>query len=103
MRPLFPRLAAFAVALTASVAAQTPAPPATPSPFIGKLTLVRYDVPLAFSSGYAPTRVTAKTKDGPDVVAWPDFTLNGQPIFRGGKSEEDVSLKLRTGSEAASP
>lgn len=101
MRTLFPLLAAFALWLTglAPVFAADPPPP----PFTGKLTLVRYDQPLAFSDGYAPTRQTAKLKDGPDAVAWPDFTLNNQPIFRGGKSEEDVPFKLRTDSEATSP
>ena len=101
MRTLFPQLAAFVLWLTglAPVFAADPPPP----PFTGKLTLVRYDQPLAFSDGYAPTRQTAKLKDGPDAVAWPDFTLNNQPIFRGGKSEEDVPFKLRTDNEATSP
>ncbi len=34
-----------------------------------------------------------------DAVEWPEFTLNGQPVFRGG-AEEKVKLKLRRGAEA---
>ncbi len=111
MRTFLPRFAACGIFLTSSLAAQVAvAPPATPvlppnpaPAFIGKLTLVRYDTPVPFSSGYAPTRQAAKIKDGPDAVVWPEFTLNGKPVFRGGKSEEDLPLKLRTGAEAASP
>jgi hypothetical protein len=101
MRMLPPQFAAFALWLTV-LAPAFPAEP-TPPPFVGKLTLVRYDQPIAFSSGYAPTRQAAKARNGPDAVVWPDFTLNGRPIFRGGKNEEDAPFKLRTGSEATSP
>lgn len=101
MRTHLPLFAAFALGLLGMATAFSADPP--PAPFVGKLTLVRYDQPLAFSDGYAPTRQAAKAKDGPDAVAWPDFTLNNQPIFRGGKSEEDVPFKLRTSDEAASP
>ncbi len=103
MRSFFPQLAASGLWLLFLVSAPAAeAPPATPAPFVGKLSLVRYDMPLAFSNGYAPTRQLAKSKDDADAVAWPDFTLNNQPIFRG-KSEEDVPLKLRSGAEAESP
>ncbi|MDR3401857.1 MAG: hypothetical protein P4L99_05090 [Chthoniobacter sp.] len=117
MRSFFPQLAAFVLWLAAphflgaAGLTPTPVPPATPAPatpspapeqFMGKLTLVRYDMPLAFSDGFAPTHQTAKRKDGEEEVAWPDLTLNGRPIFRG-KSEEQIPLKLHAGSEAKSP
>jgi len=103
MRSFFPQVVASVIGLTTLVSARAAdATPAPPTPFIGKLSLVRYDSPLAFSDGYAPTRQAAKLKDGTDAVAWPDFSLNHQPIFRG-KSQEDVPLKLRKGAEAASP
>jgi hypothetical protein len=98
MRSFFPQLAASAIWLVTLVSA----PAADVPPFVGKLSIVRYDTPLAFSDGYAPTHQLAKLKDDADAIAWPDFTLNNQPIFRG-KSEEDVPLKLRNGAEAASP
>ncbi len=100
MRSFLPQLAASGIwllSLAATFAADAP-----PAPFIGRLSLVRYDTTVAFSDGYAPTRQIAKLKDGADAVAWPDFTLNNQPIFRG-KSEEEIPLKLRNGAEAASP
>jgi hypothetical protein len=100
MRSFSLQFAASVVWLTSVVCAFAADVP--PPPFVGKLTLVRYDTPLAFSDGYAPTRQAAQLKDDTDAVAWPDFTLNNQPIFRG-KSEEDVPLKLRSGAEAASP
>ncbi len=103
MRSFSPQFAVAGLwlsALLSAFASETIAPP--PAPFIGHLRLVRYDTPLAFSSGYAPTRQPARMKDGADAVAWPNFTLNQQPIFRG-KSEENVPLKLRSGAEAASP
>ncbi|MHA3774033.1 hypothetical protein ACXR0O_21100 [Verrucomicrobiota bacterium sgz303538] len=59
-------------------------------------------MPRGLSDGYAPTRQLAKRDpDAPDAVDWPDFTLNGQPIFRG-RAEERIPLKLRKGAEAAS-
>jgi hypothetical protein len=99
MRSFSPQLAAFGAWLLCLAVASSAEPPA---PFVAKLSLVRYDAPLAFSDGYAPTHQTVKFKDGADEVTWPDFTLNNQPIFRG-RSEEDVALKLRSGAEAASP
>ena len=69
---------------------------------MGRLTLVRYDMPLAFSDGFAPTHQPAKRKDGEEEVAWPDLTFNGRPVFRG-RSEEQIPLKLRVGAEAKSP
>ena len=90
-----------ATATPSTTAKATPGP-ATPAPFIGKLSLVRYDTPLAFSDGFAPTHQVAKVKDGEEAVAWPNFTLNNQPIFRG-RAEEDVPLKLRNGADASSP
>jgi len=88
-----------------SLQAQQPATPqpATPAPvvFPGQLSIVRYDLPIGFSNGLAPTRQQPKRKDAPDGVDWPDFTLNGQPIFRG-KSEERIALKYHKGAEAAS-
>ncbi|MEI9895620.1 MAG: hypothetical protein WDN28_17460 [Chthoniobacter sp.] len=101
MRLFFPQLAASGLWLTALgllSAAETP----PPAQFIGQLTLVRYDMPLAFSDGFAPTHQAARRKDGEEEVAWPDMTLNGRPIFRG-KNEEQIPLKLRAGSEAKSP
>ena len=68
-------------------------------PFIGQLSLVRYDMPRGLSDGYAPTRQLAQNKADQDAVDWPDFTLNGKPIFRG-KAEENIALKLRRGAEA---
>ena len=69
---------------------------------MGRFTLVRYDMPLPFSDGFAPTHQTAKHKDGEEEVAWPNLTLNGRPIFRG-KAEEQIPLKLHQGAEARSP
>jgi hypothetical protein len=120
MRSLLPQLAASGIwlaALGSLNAAGTPTPtpatpapasvrPATPTPapqqFIGKLALVRYDMPIAFSDGFAPTHQTARHKDGEEEIAWPDLTLNGRPIFRG-KAEEQVPLKMHQGAEANSP
>ena len=100
MRPSLPRLVALAVALAASFSAHAAeAPPV----FTGQLSIVRYDMPIGRSTGLAPTRQLAKrTSDAPEAVDWPDFTLNGQPIFRD-RAEEQVVLKLRAGPEAASP
>lgn len=114
MRLLLPQFAASGIWLAAFgslLGAGTPppstaTPAATPAPapaqFIGKLTLVRYDMPAAFSDGFAPTHQTARHKDGEEEIAWPDLTLNGRAVFRG-KSEEQVPLKLRLGAEANSP
>ncbi|MEA3208859.1 MAG: hypothetical protein QOE70_1916 [Chthoniobacter sp.] len=78
-------------------------PPATPPPSLaGQLILVRYDLPRGNSDGFAPTRQLARRKDGPDAVDWPDFTLNGQPLWRD-KSDASVPLRLRKGAEANSP
>ena len=93
--PLFSALIA-----AASAGAQTPAPPPTPK-FAAQMTLVRYDLPRGLSNGFAPTRQLATRRAGPDAVEWPDFTLNGQPLWRSG-AEESVELRLRQGAEAAS-
>src|ERR1700744_6064272 len=92
----------LAVILAARAASPTPAPTSSPAPdqpLAGKLSLVRYDMPLAFSDGYAPTHQAAKHKDGEVEVAWPEMTLDGKPIFRG-KSEEQIPLKLHRGADA---
>jgi hypothetical protein len=68
---------------------------------VGVLSLVRYDLPLGGSSGYAPTRQLAQAREGQDAVEWPDLTLSGRPIFRG-RAEEKIPLRLRAGAEAAS-
>jgi hypothetical protein len=78
--------------------AETEPPPAE---YAATLALVRYDLPRAFSNGYAPTRLLAQRVGGTNAVDWPDFTLNGQPLWRGGP-EETVKLRLRRGREAAS-
>ena len=52
-----------------------------PPVFTGELLLVRYDMPVGGSDGFAPTRQLARRRDGPDGVDWPDFTLNGRPDF----------------------
>ena len=73
-----------------------------PAPFIGRLSLVRYDMPIGRSDGYAPTRQVARRKDEQDGVDWPNLTLNGRPLFRQ-SAEEDVELLLRQGADASSP
>ena len=99
MRTSRPRLAALALFLAATVSRAADAPPA----FTGQLSLVRYDMPLGLSTGLAPTRQLARRDAAaPDGVDWPDFTLNGQPIFRD-SAEAQLPLKLRAGAEAASP
>ncbi len=97
LRLLFP--AALAALFASALFAQE-RPAATPPPaFIGQLSLVRYDMPRGHSDGFAPTRQLAQGKTGEEAVDWPDFTLNGQPVFRG-KVEEKIALKLRRGAEA---
>ncbi len=99
MRLLLPRLAASALLLFAGTAPAVEAPTA----FTGQLSLVRHDAPLGLSNGLAPTRQLARRDtESPDAVDWPDFTLNGQPIFREG-ADERVPLRLRAGAEASSP
>ena len=89
-------LVCFLAALSGTRAADAPA-------FTGQLSLVRYDMPLGLSSGLAPTRQLARRDaDAPEGVDWPNFTLNGQPIFRD-RAEASVPLPLRRGAEAASP
>ena len=100
MRPSFPRLVALAFLFTASPGMCAAEPPPA---FIGQLSLVRYDMPLGLSTGLAPTRQLARRDvEAPDGVDWPDFTLNGQPIFRD-RADAQIPLKLRAGAEAASP
>jgi hypothetical protein len=92
----FPLIVAFfALAIPALLAQERP----DPEPFVGHLSLVRYDMPRGLSNGYAPTRQLAQRKDGSDAVDWPDLTLNGQPVFRGG-AEESRPLTLRKGADA---
>src|SRR4051794_27642424 len=100
MRSLPPGLLAFGFWLTAIV--WTHAADVPPPPFIGKLCIVRYDMPLGFSDGLAPTRQSAKRNESDDGVDWPELVLNGQPIFRG-KSEEQLPLRFHQGGEAISP
>jgi len=102
----FPRLSLASAALVLvalRVAAQSPSSSTAKAGFIGVLDLVRYDMPIGESDGYAPTRQLAVRKlDGPDPVDWPDLTLRGRPIFRD-RAEEMVTLELHKGAEAASP
>src|SRR4030095_15568845 len=73
----------------------------TPPPFVGQLSLVSYDQPRGLSDGYAPTRQVARREDGTSAVDWPEFTLNGQPIFRD-RAQEQITLRLRLAAEAMS-
>ncbi len=67
------------------------------------LSLVRYDTPIGLSDGFAPTRQPAvRRADGDEALDWPEMTLNGAPIFRGG-AEDSAKLKLHRGAEADSP
>ena len=70
--------------------------------YTGLLSLVRYEMPIGLSDGFAPTRQLAERRAGEDAIDWPDFTLNGAPLFQD-RAEERVPLKLRSGTEAASP
>lgn len=90
-------LACVFLALSRASAAETP--PA--EQYSATLALVRYDLPRGFSNGYAPTRQLAARVGGLHAVEWPDFTLNGQPLWRSA-AEEKRPLKLRRGREAAS-
>ena len=82
-----------------ALAQQAPAP----QTLAGTLSLVRYDMPIGLSDGYAPTRQLAARKEkGPDAIDWPDLTLDGRPIFRDG-AEETVQLPLHSGAQASSP
>ena len=73
----------------------------TPPPFAGRISLVRYDMPIGGSDGFAPTRQLAKRIDGPNAVDWPDFTLNGKPVFRD-RTEEQIELNGVASAEAKS-
>ena len=86
---------AFVLAIARCGAAETP------PPFTGELSLVRYDMPLGGSDGLAPTRQSAQRSDGPNAVDWPDFTLNGKPVFRD-RAEERIELKVAAPTEAKS-
>jgi hypothetical protein len=67
------------------------------------LSLVRYDMPVGFSSGYAPTRQLAVRKlDGGDAVDWVDISLSGKRLFQKGP-EETLPVTIRRGSAASSP
>lgn len=100
MPPSLPRLVALAFLLLIPSGTRAADPPPA---FTGQLCLVRYDMPLGLSSGLTPTRQVARRDIlAPEGVDWPDFTLNGQPIFRE-RAEEHVPLRLRKGAEAASP
>ena len=96
-----PPLVAVALLAALPVFAQS-LPSESAPPYTGEISLVRYDMPRGLSDGYAPTRQPAQRKDGPDAVDWPDFTLNGQPLWRDG-SVATMPLRLRKGAEAASP
>ena len=99
MRPRVLPVAMLAAA--ACVFAQPVAAPIPSPEFVGELLLVRYDLPVGLSDGYAPTRQLAARKDGDDgdAVEWPEFTLNGAPVFRKG-AKEILPFRLRRGAEA---
>jgi hypothetical protein len=98
MRPRF----LVALLAVAAFAEEKPAPTPQAMPeFAGELSLVRYDLPRGLSDGYAPTRQIPVRRGKPDGVEWPDFTLNGVPIFRNGP-QECVPLRMRRGGEASS-
>lgn len=73
-----------------------------PAAYTGVLELVRYDMPIGLSTGYAPTRQLAQKREGDDAVDWPDLTLNGQPAFTDGPRWR-IPLRLRQGAEAKNP
>jgi hypothetical protein len=91
-----PSVLPFALLVAAAFAQESPV--SSPA-FVGELSLVRYDLPRGLSDGYAPTRQLAVRKEGDDAVDWPDFTLNGSPIFRK-SAQESLPLRLRSGVEA---
>src|SRR4029453_18419997 len=99
MRPRVLPVALFAVAAFAQDKPSSTTKPARPVSFVGELSLVRFDLPIALSDGHAPTRQIAVRKDGDEAVDWPDFTLNGAPIFRNG-AQASLPLRLRRGAEA---
>ncbi len=65
------------------------------------MSLVRFDAPLGGSDGFAQTRQFAKRIDGPNAVDWPDFTLNGKPIFCD-RAEEQIELNVPASADAKS-
>ena len=86
--------------MISAVAQTAPAPPPGKT-LTGIFSLVRYDMPIGNSDGYAPTRqLAARRLDEADPVDWPQLTLDGRPIFRD-RAEEMVPLDLRKGAEAA--
>jgi hypothetical protein len=97
-------------AATPAKAATPAAKPTTPAaasasptpntPYTSLLRLVRYDLPIPASDGFAPTHQLAARKLGQDAIDWPNFTLNGKPLFRA-SPEERMTLPLRTGTAAA--
>ena len=90
------------LSLALAVAALHGQAAAAQAEYTGLLTLVRYEMPLGFSDGLAPTRQLAQRKAGEDAIDWPDLTLDGKPIFRE-EAEERLPLRLHAGAEAASP
>ena len=100
IRRMLPLIAGAAV-LLASARAQQKNPPTPPSGYTGLFSLVRYDLPVGRSDGYAPTRQLAERRGGENAVDWPDLTFNGVPIFRNG-AEEKIVLNLRAGAAASS-
>ncbi len=102
MRSLRLLLLALVTALSpASVPAEEPK--TGPTSLAGVLSLVRYDLPIGLSDGYAPTRQLAvRSVDGKDAVDWPDMTFDGQPIFRE-RAEHAMEIALRRGADAESP
>jgi hypothetical protein len=101
-----PRASVTAATVKAATPAAKPATPAaqiSPTPntqYTSLLRLVRYDLPIPASDGFAPTHQIAARKLGQDAIDWPNFTLNGKPVFRT-SPEERVTLPLRTGASAA--
>ncbi|HEY2342259.1 MAG TPA: hypothetical protein VGH90_04475, partial [Chthoniobacteraceae bacterium] len=100
MLPFRSFFASSVAALLAVCVSAGGAPPA--ETFTGVLSLVRYDLPIGDSNGYAPTRqLAARKSKGADAVDWPDLTLDGKPLFRD-HAEETVQLTLHSREEAAS-
>jgi len=68
-----------------------------------KLTLGRFDMPVASTQGYGHIHQTAVRIPGPDAVDWPQMTLDGAPLFQTGDKAEQISfIRKRVGKEAMS-